>query len=284
MGILEAIVLGIVQGLTEFLPISSSGHLYLIPALFGWEDAGAGFTAVIQLGTMLAVFIYFWGDITKTFKGWIKGIREKEARGQEWQLGWGIFWGSIPIAIIGLTLEKQIDTIFRNPYLIAATLAGFGLLLGFSDLKGKKTRALEEFKARDGVIMGLWQCLALIPGSSRSGSTITGGLFSGFDRATAARVSFLLAIPSVTASGFYKLYKGRSELFGEGLVPTLVATGVSFIVGWWAIAFLMKFLQSKSTTVFVVYRVVLATVIVVVAMQGIVQFGGTTAFLAPLGR
>jgi len=284
VGILEAIVLGIVQGLTEFLPISSSGHLYLIPPLFGWKDAGAGFTAVIQLGTMLAVFIYFWGDITTTYKGWTKGFRDKESRGQEWQLGWGIFLGSIPIAVIGLTLEKQIDTIFRNPYLIAATLAGFGLLLGLSDWKGKRDRDLKEFTIKDGVIMGLWQCLALIPGSSRSGSTITGGLFGGFDRATAARVSFLLAIPSITASGFYKLYKGRSELFGEGLVPTLVATGVSFLVGWWAVAFLMKFLSSKSTTVFVVYRVVLAAVILFVATQNIVDFGGTTAMLAPLGR
>ncbi|MBX3114249.1 MAG: undecaprenyl-diphosphatase UppP [Fimbriimonadaceae bacterium] len=284
MGILEAIVLGIVQGLTEFLPISSSGHLYLIPPLFGWKDAGAGFTAVIQLGTMLAVFIYFWGDITNTYKGWVKGIKDKESRGPEYQLGWGIFWGSFPIALVGLTLEKQIDTIFRNPYLIAATLAGFGLLLGLSDWKGKRDRDLEQFTIKDGIIMGLWQCLALLPGSSRSGSTITGGLFGGFNRATAARVSFLLAIPSVTASGLYKLYKGRSELFGEGLVPTLVATGVSFLVGWWAIAFLMKFLQSKSTTVFVVYRVVLAAVIVFVASQHFLDFSGTAAMIAPLGR
>ncbi|QYK54547.1 MAG: undecaprenyl-diphosphatase UppP [Fimbriimonadaceae bacterium] len=284
MGILEAIVLGIVQGLTEFLPISSSGHLYLIPPLFGWKDAGAGFTAVIQLGTMLAVFIYFWDDITSTYKGWTKGFKDKESRGQEWRLGWGIFWGSFPIAILGLALEKQIDTVFRDPYLIAGTLAGFGLLLGLSDWKGKRDRDLEQFTIKDGIIMGLWQCLALFPGSSRSGSTITGGLFGGFNRATAARVSFLLAIPSVTASGLYKLYKGRSELFGEGLVPTLVATGVSFLVGWWAIAFLMKFLQSKSTTVFVVYRVVLAAVIVFVASQNILDFSGTAAMIAPLGR
>jgi len=284
VGILEAIVLGLVQGLTEFLPISSSGHLYLVPALFGWDDAGAGFTAVIQLGTMLAVFIYFWKDIVSTCKGWFEGIKDNESRGQEWQLGWGIFWGSIPIAIIGLTLEREIDTTFRNPYLVAATLAGLGLLLGFSDWKGRKNRTLQDFRARDGVIMGLWQCLALLPGSSRSGSTITGGLFGGFDRATAARVSFLLSIPSVTASGLYKLYKGRSELFGEGLMPTVVATAVSFLVGWWAIAFLMKFLASKNTTVFVVYRVVLAAVIVFVAMNGIIDFSGTTALIAPLSR
>lgn len=276
MGVIEAIILGLVQGLTEFLPISSSGHLYIVPGLFGWDDAGSGFTAVIQLGTLLAVFLYFWKDLTSILGGWAKGMRDSSARGtQEWKLAWGIIAGSVPIAVAGLTLEKQIDTAFRSPFVVAGTLAFFGILMGVADLKGKRSKTLEDFRVKDGVIMGLWQCLALIPGSSRSGCTITGGLFGGFDRAVAARVSFLLSVPSVLASGLYKLIKERDVLLSEGLVPTVIATGVAFISGWIAIAFLMKFLQTKSTMVFVVYRLVLAAAIIVLVTQGIVQFDTT---------
>ncbi|MDI9639394.1 undecaprenyl-diphosphatase UppP [Kamptonema cortianum] len=268
MDLVQAIILGLVQGATEFLPISSSGHLFLIPAFAGWEDAGAGFTAVIQLGTLLAVFIYFWRDLAETTSGWISGLSNMELRdSQAWRLGNGILLGSIPIALAGLLLESEIDTAFRSPYIIAATLAGFGLLMGLADWKGKRTREISNFKIKDGLIMGLWQCLALIPGSSRSGCTITGGLFAGFDRATAARASFLLSVPSIFGSGVYKLIKERDNLLGEGLIPTIVSTSVAFLSGWLAIAFLMKFLQTRSTALFVAYRVILAGVTVLFAMN-----------------
>lgn len=268
MSLLEAIILGLVQGLTEFLPISSSGHLYIVPALAGWDDAGAGFTAVIQLGTLAAVLLFFWKDITTTLAGWAKGFRDPASRGQDWRLAWGIAAGTVPIAVFGLAFEDQIDTTFRQPLVVASTLAGLGLLMGFADWKGRKTKSLADVTVKDVVVMGLWQCLALVPGSSRSGCTITGGLFSGFDRATAARVSFLLSIPSVAASGLYKLVKDRELLLAEGLLPTAVATAVAFLSGWAAIAFLMKFLQTKSTAVFVVYRIILAAVIVALAFTG----------------
>lgn len=269
MGILEAIVLGIVQGLTEFLPISSSGHLLLVPSLFGWDDAGSGFTAVIQLGTLLAVLIYFWADILQVLKGWVAGFRDPGNRGQDWNLGWGVILGTLPIAVLGLLLEKKIDKDFRTATVVAASLVAFGLLMGVADHFGKKDRDLKNFRVLDGVLMGLWQCLALIPGSSRSGSTITGGLFGGFDRATAARVSFLLSIPSIAASGLYKLVKEKDNLMVEGVVPTLVATVVSFVVGWAAIAWLMKLLQTKSLWPFAIYRVVLGVVILVTAASAI---------------
>lgn len=269
MGLLEAIILGLVQGLTEFLPISSSGHVLLVPALFGWDDAGSGFTAVIQLGTLLAVLIYFWGDIVQTLRGWTAGFRDPARRsGVDWNLGWGVVAGTVPIAVVGLLFEDQIDTILRSPLIVSGALAGFGLLMGVADRVGVKQRSFAELTIKDCVVMGLWQCLALIPGSSRSGSTMTGGLFGGFDRATAARVSFLLSIPSVAASGLYKLYKERSDLLGEGAMPTVVATVVAFLSGWMAIAFLMKFLQSKSLMVFVVYRVILAAVVAGLVYQG----------------
>ncbi|MFM9872772.1 MAG: undecaprenyl-diphosphate phosphatase [Fimbriimonadaceae bacterium] len=270
MGLLEAIVLGIVQGLTEFLPISSSGHLLIVPAFFGWEDAGSGFTAVIQLGTLLAILIYFREDIGRTFKGWSAGFRDAEKRGtMDWNLGWGVVIGTIPIAVAGLLLEKRIDSDFRSPMIVAGALLLFGLLMGFADSKGGKTRELKNIRVKDCVIMGLWQCLALVPGSSRSGSTITGGLFGGFDRETAARVSFLLSIPSIALSGLYKLFKERDNLMHEGAIPTVVATVVAFAVGWLAISWLMKLLKTKSLWPFAIYRCVLAGVVVLMFIQGL---------------
>ena len=274
MDLLEAIVLGVIQGLTEFLPISSSGHLLIVPQFFGWDDAGSGFTAVIQLGTLLAVLIYFWADIVQTFLGWTAGFGDKEKRGtQEWNLGWGVVIGTIPIAVAGLLLEKKIDSDFRSPMIVAGALITLGLLMGVSDWVGKKQRTLRNIRVLDCVLMGLWQCLALVPGSSRSGSTITGGLFGGFDRETAAKVSFLLSIPSIALSGLYKLYKERSDLMMEGAVPTIVATVVSFAVGYVAIKFLMKFLQSKSLWPFVIYRVALGIVVIGLVMQGFFSGG-----------
>lgn len=269
MGLIQAIVYGIVQGLTEFLPISSSGHLFLLPDLMGWKDAGAGFTAVIQLGTILAVLIYFREDIGKACRGFVQGLGDKSKRAApEFRLGAAVLIGTIPVAVIGLLLEKKIDHDFRSAYIIAGTLIVFGLLLWVAEKAGAQNRNMDTVSWKDGLIIGFWQCLALVPGSSRSGSTITGSLFRGLEREAAARFSFLLSIPAILLSGLYKLFKDRHELLSDGATSTLVATLVSFVVGYWAIGFLMKYLKTRSTLVFVVYRVVLGLVILALVFSG----------------
>jgi len=276
--LIQAVVLGLVQGLTEFLPISSSGHLYLVPTVLGWPDAGAGFTAVIQIGTLLAVLIYFRQDLAKTLSTWIRSWRDRDLRQTpEARLSWGIVAGTVPIIVAGLLFQDQIESTFRSPYVVAGTLVFFALLMALAETLGKQSRSSEDLRPKDGLMMGLWQALALIPGSSRSGCTITGGLFSNFDRTTAARVSFLLSIPAVTLSGVYKLVQERDTLLNDGLATTLVATAVAFISGYWAIAFLMKFLQTRSTMVFVGYRLILGAIIFVLAWQGYFATDGPAA-------
>ncbi len=272
MDLIQAVVLGLVQGLTEFLPISSSGHLLLLPALFGWEDPGAGFTAVIQLGTVLAVLIYFWKDLVAACGGWWRSLFDKGARGtKEARLGWAVFVGTVPVVVVGLLLEDQIDTTFRSSLLVAGMLIGVALVMWLAEAVGKRSRDLESVSTKDGFIVGLWQALSLVPGASRSGSTIAGALFLGMDRATAARFSFLLSVPSVLASGLYKLAKDRHDLFAGGALPTIVATALAFVSGYAAIAFLVSYLQRHSTAVFIVYRIVLGSVIIALVATGIMK-------------
>lgn len=272
MELIQAIVLGLIQGLTEFLPISSSGHLFLVPTIMGWQDAGAGFTAVIQLGTILAVLIYFRKDLAKIFSVWFKSFSDKSLRdAPEVRLAWGVAVGTVPIVVLGKLLEKTIDSDFRSATVVACTLILFALLLWVAERVAKQDRDIEKITVLDGLKMGLWQCLALVPGSSRSGCTITGGLFAGFDRTTAARLSFLLSIPAIVLSGLYKLFQERAHLLGQDTVPTLVATAVAFVSGYWAIAFLMKFLQSRTTLVFIVYRLALGLIILGLLFSGRIQ-------------
>jgi undecaprenyl-diphosphatase len=268
MDLIQAIVLGIVQGLTEFLPISSSGHLYLLPVLAGWKDPGSGFTAVIQLGTLAAVFVYFWSDLVGISRGFLAGFSGQDRDSVESKLAWALLVGTVPVCVAGLVGQRWIDHEFRSPWVVSATLIVLALLLAVAERVGAQNRGQQSITVRDGLVIGLWQALALIPGSSRSGSTITGGLFLGLDRASAARFSFLLSVPAILISGLYKLYKERSELLGAGLAPTLVATVVSFASGYWAIAFLMKFVQTRSMTVFVVYRILLGLTILGLAVNG----------------
>ncbi len=267
MSFFEAIVLGLVQGLTEFLPISSSGHLRIVPALFGWEDPGAAFTAVIQLGTMAAVVLYFWRDLWSVTMGWLRDLprawRWVRARGhiderasEEARLGWYLVVATVPIAILGFVFKDQIETGARDLRLIASTLIIGGLVLWWADQTGKRTKGMDAISTRDGVIIGLAQSAALVPGVSRSGSTISAGLFLGFNREAAARFSFLLSIPAVVLSGLFQL-KDVGAGDGPGVAPTVVATVVSFAVGYAAIAWLLRWLTSHSTLVFVVYRVAL---------------------------
>ncbi|WP_421118789.1 undecaprenyl-diphosphate phosphatase [Aquihabitans daechungensis] len=264
MSYVEAIVLGIVQGLTEFLPISSSGHLRIVPELFGWDDPGASFTAVIQLGTMAAVVIFFWRDLWRITRAWCQDawriVQARSTKGgrssDDARMGWYLIVATIPIAIFGFAFKDQIETGARDLRLIASTLIIGGLILLWADKAGSRTKGIEHISTRDGVTIGLAQSLALVPGVSRSGATISAGMFLGFTREAAARFSFLLSIPAVVLSGLFSL---RDVGGGEGLPvgPTLVATAVSFVVGYAAIAWLLRYLTSHTLLVFVVYRVAL---------------------------
>jgi undecaprenyl-diphosphatase len=268
---LEAIVLGIVQGLTEFLPISSTGHLRIVPAFFGWPDPGAAFTAVTQLGTMAAVLLYFRHDLWGIAKGFLAGLRDPAARRTlEFRMGALILVGTIPIGICGYVFRDQIETGARNLNLIGTTLIVLGLLLALAEKVSSRSRELDSLSTRDGLVIGCAQALALIPGVSRSGSTITAGLFLGFDRPAAARYSFLLSVPAVVLSGLFELKDiGGGGSAGAG--ATAVATLLAFVVGYASIAFLLRYLTTHSTMVFVVYRVVLGTVVLILASNGTIS-------------
>jgi undecaprenyl-diphosphatase len=276
---LEAIVLGIVQGLTEFLPISSTGHLRIVPAFLGWEDPGAAFTAVTQIGTEAAVIIYFRKDIARIVSAWCRSLVDKGMRrNHDAQMGWLVIVGSVPIGVLGLTFKDQIEGPFRDLRLIATTLIALGIVLGIADRltardakRGrhsavKQRKTLEELTVRDGLLYGCAQALALIPGVSRSGATISGGLFMGYTRQAAARYSFLLAIPAVVASGLFELTE-----IGEGHVswgPTLFATVLAFAVAYAVIAWFMRFISTRSFMPFVIYRVLLGIVLFALIATG----------------
>ncbi|MCE9559635.1 MAG: undecaprenyl-diphosphate phosphatase [Armatimonadetes bacterium] len=269
MDLIQAIVLGIIQGLTEWLPISSTAHLRIIPALLGWQDPGSAFTAVIQLGTLAACLIYFREDLGRAFSGWFKSLKGGEAaKTQDAKMGWAIFIGTIPIIIFGLLFKNNITGNLRGLNIVAYALIFVGLLMLVAEKIGSKKRTVEQITPRDGLIIGLWQAVALIPGSSRSGSTITGGMFAGFDRASAARFSFLLSVPSVLAAGVKELISERHELSSLNMSSVIVCTLVSFVVGYASIAFLVKFLQKNSTTGFVVYRICLGVLLLFLLNSG----------------
>ncbi|NRG42674.1 undecaprenyl-diphosphate phosphatase [Rathayibacter sp. VKM Ac-2804] len=279
MGLLEALILGLVQGLTEFLPISSSAHLRivseLLPGLDG-KDTGAAFTAITQLGTETAVIIYFWRDIVKIVSNWCRSLVGKVPRTDaNARMGWLIIVGSLPIIVLGLLFQDQIETTLRSLWVVATTLIVFGILLGIADAVGAKKRRLRDLNVRDGLIFGGAQALALVPGVSRSGGTITAGLFMGYERKAAARYSFLLAIPAVFGSGLYQLYKSISDpeilpnQIQVGGLETLVATIVAFVVGFVVIAFFMSYISRRSFLPFVIYRIVLGVVLMVALSTGL---------------
>ena len=271
MSAFEAIVLGIVQGLTEFLPISSTAHLRIVPAFAGWEDPGAAFTAVVQLGTMAAVLLYFRHDLWRIAIATLRGLRDREVRRtHDAQLGFYIIIGTIPIGIFGLIFKDQIETGARDLTLIGCALIVLGLLLLAADKVGAHVREIQSLNARDGIIIGLAQACALVPGVSRSGSTITAGLFLGFKRTDAARYSFLLSVPAVVLSGLFEL-RHIGEGNGAAAVPTAIATVVAFVVGYWSIAFLLRYLGNHSTVVFVVYRVALGALVLVLVAAGTIS-------------
>lgn len=269
MDLIQAIILGIVQGLTEFLPISSTAHLRIIPALLGWKDPGSAFTAVIQLGTLVAVLIYFRKDLGSAIAGWFRGMKGgDEAKTLDARMGWAIFIGTLPILVLAVVFQKKIETQLRSLEVIGWSLIGMAIVLALAEMKGSRKRELNDVKPHDGLIIGLWQCIALIPGASRSGSTISGGLFSGFDRPSAARFSFLLSVPSVFAAAVFEMVKYRHDFSGPLLKAAIIANIFSFIVGYWSIGFLIKFLQTRSVMTFVAYRVVLGIIILALVQTG----------------
>ena len=267
MTLFQAIILGIVQGLTEFLPISSSAHLRIVPALFGWDDPGAAFTAIIQIGTLAAVLIYFYEDIYRITIATLKGLFSGAPFAtQDSKMGWMIALGTIPIVVFGLLFKDEIETSLRSLYVISSSLILLALILMLAEYlikkaeaRGERLKRLNNLSWLDAIVVGFAQSLALIPGSSRSGTTITGGLFLKMNRETAARFSFLLSLPAVFAAGIYQLIKVFPELQSseEGLLNLIAATIVSGIVGYASIAFLLDYLKKHSTYLFIIYRIVL---------------------------
>lgn len=283
MDLLNAIILGLVQGLTEFLPVSSSAHLRIVGEFLGTgEDPGARFTAITQIGTELAVIILFWGDIVRIIRAWFRSLAGKVPRNDpDARMGWLIIIGSLPIVVLGLLFQDQIETTFRSLWFTASMLIGFGLLLGLADWVGRKNLKLQNLGYRDGIIFGFAQALALIPGVSRSGGTITAGLFLGYERAAAARYAFLLAIPAVLGSGFYQVYKSVASPCVEGAtnctpeiygpLETLVATVVAFFVALVVIKFFMSYISKRSFLPFVIYRIVLGLILFVLLGTGVLS-------------
>jgi undecaprenyl-diphosphatase len=274
VNLLQSIVLGVVQGLTEFLPISSSAHQRIVPAFLGWEDPGAAFTAITQLGTEAAVLIFFRRDLWSIATKWLRALRDRSLRSHpDVRMGWYLIVATIPIGILGYAFQDQIETGGRDLWLIGTTLVVFGLILGFADRVGSHERDVEQLSTRDGIAIGLAQSLALIPGVSRSGATMSAGFFLGLNRPAAARFSFLLAVPAVVASGLFELKgvisgeKGGNEPIGYVIVATVIA----FIVGYVAIAWLLRYLAHHSVRLFVVYRVLLGSTVLLLVATGAIS-------------
>ncbi|OFL23254.1 undecaprenyl-diphosphatase [Corynebacterium sp. HMSC05D03] len=267
----QVIVLSLVQGLTEFLPVSSSGHLRIVSTLFWGQDAGASFTAVIQLGTELAVIVYFAGMIWQILKGWFIGLVHKEQRGQDYRMGWMVIVGSIPIGILGVLGKDLIRDNLRNLWITASMLVLFSVVFIIAERVGKKERSFEDLTMRDAIVMGLCQCLALIPGVSRSGGTISGGLFLGLDREVATRFSFLLAIPAVMASGLFSLGDAFGPTVGQSATGAqlLVGTLIAFVVGYASIAWLLKFVGNHSFEWFAAYRIPVGLLVMLLLGLGV---------------
>ncbi|HEX2772981.1 MAG TPA: undecaprenyl-diphosphate phosphatase [Micromonosporaceae bacterium] len=273
MSWIEVIVLGLVQGLTEFLPVSSSGHLRITSAILFEEDAGASFTAVTQLGTETAVLIYFAKDIWRITKAWFAGIRDRSVRQTlDYRMAWYVIIGSIPIGIFGLLFKDQIRTAARNLWLVATVLIVFSFVIAFAEYWGRQARRIEQFQLRDGVIMGFAQAMALVPGVSRSGATLSAGLFLNLTREAAARYSFLLAIPAVVMSGLFSL----EDVFKHGdrapsVAQMVVATVIAFAVGYAAIAWLLRFVAHHTLYAFVLYRVAVGTLVLCLLVTGTIS-------------
>ncbi|WP_222194955.1 undecaprenyl-diphosphate phosphatase [Modestobacter italicus] len=275
MGWIEAAVLGLVQGLTEFLPISSSAHLRVVGEAFGWGDPGAAFTAITQIGTEIAVLLYFRHDIWRIIKAWVRALYDREARGDhDARMGWLIIIGSLPIVVLGLLFQDRIETTFRDLRIVAIALVAFSLVLYVADRIGRTDRELTDLTVKHGLAYGLAQAMALIPGVSRSGGTITAGRLLGYSRVAATRYSFLLAVPAVLGAGFFQSYEaltGDTEGAGVAWGPTILATVIAFGVGLAVIAWLLRYVSRRSFTPFVVYRIALGLLLLALVGAGVLD-------------
>lgn len=262
------------QALTEFLPISSSAHQRIVASAFGWDDPGAAFTAITQLGTEAAVLIYFRHDLWQAATHWLRSLTNPELRSDPAaKLGWYIIIATIPIGLLGFKFQDQIETGARNLYLIGTTLIVFGLILGWIDARASQQHEIDALDTRSGILIGLAQSLALIPGVSRSGATMSAGLFLGLTREAAARFSFLLAVPAVLASGFFEVLKlAGGEAPGDASWWAIaIATGISFVLGYAVIAWLLRYVTTHSLRAFVIYRVVLGAAVITLAGAGVLS-------------
>jgi undecaprenyl-diphosphatase len=271
--VFEALILGLVQGLTEFLPISSSAHLRILGEFLpGAQDPGAAFTAITQLGTETAVVVFFWRDIVRIVSHWFGSFTGRVPRHDpDARMGWLIIIGSLPIVVLGILFQDEIETTLRSLWIVATMLVVFGIILGLADWAGAKNRSLDQLTVPHGLFFGLAQSLSLIPGVSRSGGTITIGLFLGYERAAAARYAFLLAIPAVFGSGFYQLFKSWGEPSVYGPIETAAATLIAFVVAILVIAFFMSYISKRSFLPFVIYRILLGGLLFVLLGTGAIQ-------------
>ncbi len=273
MSYLEAVILGIVEGLTEFLPVSSTGHLTITEKLLGLpvDDPGVtAYTAVIQVGAIVAVLIYFWGDIARLAVAWCKGLVKPEYRGTfDHRMGWFVILGSIPIGIVGLAAKDLITGPLRSLWWVGGALVAWSAVMWWAERQATQERGEKELTLRDALVIGAVQCLALIPGVSRSGATISAGLLRGLDRVAATRLSFFLSIPALTAAGIYQLKDVVGS--GIGIGPTIVGTAVSFVVAYISVAWLLRFVAHHSIAWFVPYRVVLGGSLLVLLSAGVIS-------------
>jgi undecaprenyl-diphosphatase len=272
MEIIKAIVYGVIQGLTEFIPISSTAHIRVVPALLKWGDPGAAFTAVIQIGTLIATLIYFRQDIFFMVTGFLNALKTRKFFEDPYsRMFILIIVGTIPISLFGLAFKHFIEGSARGLYVVSTSLIGLAIILFVAEKISFKKKEFTDITVKDGLLIGLAQALALIPGSSRSGVTITAGLFCGLKRDVTARFSFLLSIPAVGLSGLYELYSERAALLNENTLNLLIATIVSGIVGYFSIAFLINFLKTRSNLIFIIYRILLGFIILYLLYTGVLQ-------------
>jgi undecaprenyl-diphosphatase len=271
MDYLQAVVLGVVEGLTEFLPVSSTGHLTIAEKLLGLQvddPAVTAFTAVIQMGAIVAVVVYFWTDIWRIASAWVRGLVKPELRGRlDHRMGWYVIAGSVPIGVIGLLAKDVITGPLRSLWVVAAALIAWSAVMLYAERSARQHRAEKDLTLRDAVSVGLVQCVALVPGVSRSGATISAGLLLGLDRVAATRLSFFLSIPALAAAGLFEL---KDALSGDiGIGPTVVGTVVSFAVAYASVAWLLRFVAGNSIGRFVPYRIGLGVLLLVLLGAGV---------------
>ena len=273
MSWIQVIVLSVVQGLTEFLPVSSSGHLRIVSELFFGVDAGASFTAVVQLGTEFAVLVFFAKEIWQILTGWFRGLLNKEARGFDYRMGWMVIVGTLPVAIIGFFGKDLIREGLRNLWITATVLVLFSFVFILAEKMGRKERSFDELTMKDAIVMGFAQCLALIPGVSRSGGTVSAGLFMNLDREVATRFSFLLAIPAVLASGLFSLPDAFAPQAGQAASALQLGVGtlITFVLGYLSIAWLLKFVAHHSFSWFAAYRIPVGLLVMALLAFGVLQ-------------